>query len=65
MDDHAMQMISYLRQQSVHVHSPVIVDEEQNEGRTTVGQFCNYACLARYIEENEFETGACCQLDLY
>ncbi|WP_266081900.1 hypothetical protein [Haladaptatus caseinilyticus] len=47
----------------VNAHEPVFVDEERGGERTTVGQFCNYACLARYIEENELETGTCCRLD--
>ncbi len=47
----------------VHAHEPVFVDEEQRGERTTIGQFCNYACLAQHIENNELETGACCQLD--
>ncbi|WP_438267088.1 hypothetical protein [Haladaptatus salinisoli] len=48
----------------VHMHTPIFVNEERGGEQTTVGQFCNYACLARYIEEKELETGACCQLDL-
>ena len=48
----------------VYVHNPIFIDEEQSGERTTIGQFCNYACLARYIEDNELETGACCQIDL-
>jgi hypothetical protein len=38
-----------------------------NEGiddRQQAGQFCNYGCLARHIEEENREAGACCRIDL-
>ncbi|WP_458189131.1 hypothetical protein [Haladaptatus sp. NG-WS-4] len=28
------------------------------------GQFCNYACLSAYIEEEALTTGACCRLEV-
>lgn len=48
----------------VRDHEPVFVAEGHERGREPAGQFCNYACLARHIEEAGLETGACCQLDL-
>lgn len=48
----------------VHDHEPVFVAEERDGERVPAGQFCNYACLARYIEEAGLETGACCRIDL-
>lgn len=44
-------------------HEPVFVEERHGGERVSGGQFCNYACLARYIEEENLESGACCQLD--
>ncbi|MFB6219486.1 MAG: hypothetical protein ABEH77_09995 [Halobacteriaceae archaeon] len=43
-------------------HDPVFVAE--GEERADAGRFCNYACLARHIDEKELETGACCTVDL-
>lgn len=47
----------------VRDHDPVTV-EEGFEAREPAGQFCNYACLARHIEREGLETGACCRIDL-
>lgn len=47
----------------IHDHEPVFVEEATDGERRPAGQFCNYACLARYIEDEGLETGACCQLD--
>lgn len=48
----------------IEAHEPVFVEEAPDGDRTPAGQFCNYACLARYIEEENLETGACCRIDL-
>lgn len=42
-------------------HDPVYVEETTDGERTPAGRFCNYACLAAYIEEEELTTDACCQ----
>lgn len=47
---------------NVFDHDPVFVTEGEN--REQAGQFCNYACLAEYIEENELTSGACCRIDI-
>ena len=47
----------------VHPHNPVFVEEGSGESRHSAGQFCNYACLARHIEEAGLETGACCRIE--
>lgn len=48
-------------------HDPVFVEErpghDQNDGRTSAGQFCNYACLHAHIEDEELVYGASCELD--
>jgi hypothetical protein len=50
-------------------HDPVFVEERQGEGqeqngkRVPAGQFCNYACLHAYIEEEELVYGASCEWD--
>lgn len=49
---------------NVEDHEPVFVEERSGSDRVDAGQFCNYACLARYIEEEGLETGACCRIDL-
>lgn len=48
----------------IDAHDPVVVFEGTGQDRGQTGQFCNYACLARYIEEQDLETGACCRIDL-
>ena len=48
----------------VRAHEPVYVSRERNGERVDAGQFCNYACLARHIEDEGLETGACCRIDL-
>jgi hypothetical protein len=47
----------------VEAHEPVFVEEEQDGTRVPAGQFCNYACLARHIEDEGLETGTYCQID--
>ncbi|MFB6149971.1 MAG: hypothetical protein ABEJ48_09935 [Halobacteriales archaeon] len=48
----------------VTAHEPIFVEEEGTDGRQAAGQFCNYACLARYIEEEDLTTGTTCRIDL-
>ncbi len=48
----------------VDAHEPVVVEEVRDDERVPAGQFCNYACLARHIEQEGLETGACCRIDL-
>lgn len=45
-------------------HDPVFVEEAAEDRLVPAGQFCNYACLARHIEEEGLEDGACCRIDL-
>lgn len=47
----------------VREHEPVFVEELAEDRLVPAGQFCNYACLARHIEEEGLETGACCRVD--
>ncbi len=49
---------------AVDDHEPVFVEESRDGERVPAGQFCNYACLARHVEEAGLETGACCRIDL-
>ncbi|WP_338727791.1 hypothetical protein [Haladaptatus sp. DJG-WS-42] len=46
--------------QNVAEHDPVFVEELEAGNRVEAGQFCNYACLTSYIEENHLTTGAAC-----
>ena len=48
----------------VYSHDPIFVEEQDDGDRHPAGQFCNYACLSAYIDENELTEGACCQIDL-
>lgn len=48
----------------VREHDPVYVEEARDGARVAAGQFCNYACLARHIEDTGLEAGACCRIDL-
>ena len=45
----------------VERHDPVFVNEETNGSTTQTGKFCNYACLAAYIEEEELTNGTVCE----
>lgn len=49
--------------QNVFEHDPVFVSRLDAGERADAGQFCNYACLGVYIEENKLTTGACCTFD--
>lgn len=48
----------------VYDHDPIFVEEQDDGSRQAAGQFCNYACLSAYIEQNELTDGACCKIDL-
>lgn len=48
----------------VYKHNAIFVEEDSDDGREQAGQFCNYACLEAYIDENELTEGACCQIEL-
>lgn len=48
----------------VYEHDALFVEQEQHGERNQTGQFCNYACLAAYIEENALTDGACCRIDV-
>ena len=45
-------------------HDPVFVEEADDDRLVPAGQFCNDACLARHIEDEGLEQGACCRIDL-
>lgn len=47
----------------VTAHEPVYVAETEDGERVDADQFCNYACLARHIEEAGLETGTYCSID--
>jgi len=60
----------------VMAHDPVFLQEPVEDDvadvgpddaaidRHDVGRFCNYACLAAYVEDEDLATGACCRIDL-
>ncbi|WP_410766663.1 hypothetical protein [Haloferax sp. DFSO60] len=43
-------------------HDPVFVNEGTNQPDDQSGQFCNYGCLAAYIEREGLTIGATCEL---
>lgn len=45
-------------------YEPVYVEETQDDDRTAIGGFCNYACLYEWIEDTDKLTGACCTIDI-
>ncbi|MFB6298697.1 MAG: hypothetical protein ABEH65_00370 [Halobacteriales archaeon] len=48
----------------ITIHEPVFVEEKRDDGRREAGQFCNYACLAQYIDEQGLTAGTTCRIDL-
>lgn len=42
-------------------HDPVYVNEGENDSTNQTGQFCNYACLDRHIEDESLTAGAACE----
>lgn len=47
--------------QDVTEHDPVFVQEHSGGDRVPTGQFCNYACLSSWIDEEGLTTGAACE----
>ncbi|MFC7045868.1 hypothetical protein ACFQH6_11025 [Halobacteriaceae archaeon GCM10025711] len=47
---------------AIRDHDPVAVYEGVDD-RELAGQFCNYACLSTYIEEEGLVYGTCCTID--
>lgn len=47
----------------VERHDPVYVERRRDGGRVRTGQFCNYACLARHVEEENLTVGTTCEFD--
>ncbi|SEW16352.1 hypothetical protein [Natrinema salifodinae] len=45
----------------VERHDPVSVTEGDDDSADRAGRFCNYACLAAYIEDEGLATGAVCE----
>ena len=48
----------------LELYDPIAVYETRGRDEAPAGRFCNYACLARHIEDEGLETGACCRIDL-
>lgn len=48
----------------VYDHEPIFLTEQVDDDRQSVGQFCNYACLSTFIDEQNLTDGACCHIDL-
>jgi hypothetical protein len=46
---------------NIERHDPVFVAETDDGQRVPSSQFCNYACLSAYIEEEELTSGAACE----
>lgn len=48
----------------IHRHDPVYVYEDgRGENQVEAGQFCNYACLSAYIDEEGLMDGVSCEID--
>lgn len=45
----------------IHRHDPVFVTEANPDVGEGAGQFCNYACLQTYIDEEGLTEGAACE----
>lgn len=54
---------TYCRQ-DIFGHDPVFVAEFESGVRVQNKQFCNYACLAAFIDEENLTDGASCEVDL-
>lgn len=46
----------------VYAHEPVFVEELDGDERVEAGAFCNYACLAAYIDAEMLTAGATCEI---
>ncbi|MFB6195428.1 MAG: hypothetical protein ABEI80_04595 [Haloplanus sp.] len=47
----------------VTAHDPVYVEGVEDGERVSAGRFCNYGCLAAYIEAEGLVEGTTCRLD--
>lgn len=45
-------------------HDPIFVEEQEGETRLPAGAFCNYSCLAHFIDDNNLEQGTACHIDV-
>lgn len=45
----------------VERHDPVFVTEGRGPSATRSSRFCNYACLAAYIDDEKLTYGASCE----
>jgi hypothetical protein len=46
---------------NVEHHDPVFTTEIESGQRVPAGQFCNYACLSAFVEEEKLTYGAACE----
>ncbi|MCU4754318.1 hypothetical protein OB919_20450 [Halobacteria archaeon AArc-curdl1] len=51
-------------EQDIYDHDPVFVAEFEHGARIQDKQFCNYACLYSFIDEENLVEGASCEIDL-
>lgn len=49
--------------QDIFDHDPLFLAEFESGVRVQDKQFCNYACLAEFIEEEDFTDGGTCDID--
>ena len=47
----------------VYAHEPLFLESETDGEREPVGQFCNYACLTSYVDEEGLAVGNACAFD--
>lgn len=47
----------------VEAHRPISVSEREDGERVPVGDFCNYACLSAYIDDEKLVYGDACSFD--
>jgi len=47
----------------VYAHEPLFLESAADGDREQAGQFCNYACLSAYIDEENLTEGAACAFD--
>lgn len=48
----------------VYEHEALFLEEQRDGEREQTGQFCNYACLTTYIDEENLVNGTCCTITL-
>ncbi len=49
--------------QDIYDHDPIFVAEFEHGTRVQDKQFCNYARLSAYIDEEDLTEGASCKVD--